>query len=442
MKRILPRLVAAVSVVVLALVPAAVRADTGSAPGNPASSCFWLPTFSATDQQLNYAYPDTGAHYWAAQFTLPAGARLQLHGRFAHARYQSLNSYNIATSGPTFALNDVHTVPDPGSRNPYLPGADRAGDDGRSYTVAVRDQPAPASPEPNTVYAGVAGQTRVVLVYRLYLPDRDRDVTGGVGLPAPRLRLADGTVLSGQQLCTAVSAARTIPSVRTLPLREYELLRGFPGLPATYPAAPTPVWHTFYNTQLTLECTYLPWCVGPAEHTGGQYSNIDNQYTSASINRGFGPLLVLTGVLPRTPATLAGQPVMNGDVDLRYWSLCDNESVATTRVVGCLYDEQIPTDAAGRYTIVASLPQDRPANATAACGVAWLPLSATGDGAGHPDDGYLIMRNMLPSPGFTHAVQDTRTPGDESVVLGPYLPEGVYTSRAAFEDRACHLAGR
>jgi hypothetical protein len=31
---------------------------------------------------------------------------------------------------------------------------------------------------------------------------------------------------------------------------------------------------------------------------------------------------------------------------------------------GCLYDEQVPTDADGFFTIVVSLPEDRPANAT------------------------------------------------------------------------------
>ena len=33
------------------------------------------------------------------------------------------------------------------------------------------------------------------LLYRIYLPDNGRDLTGGVGLPDPELHLADGQVL-------------------------------------------------------------------------------------------------------------------------------------------------------------------------------------------------------------------------------------------------------
>ena len=46
-------------------------------------------------------------------------------------RYQSLNSYNAATAMPTAVLNDISTAPDAGSRNTYLPGADRANEGGQ-----------------------------------------------------------------------------------------------------------------------------------------------------------------------------------------------------------------------------------------------------------------------------------------------------------------------
>ncbi|MEV0764254.1 hypothetical protein [Nocardia sp. NPDC050435] len=147
--------------------------------------------------------------------------------------------------------------------------------------------------------------------------------------------------------------------------------------------------------------------------------------------------MTLTGTLPRTPRTLAGARSTDGDVDMRYWSLCSNESIATTRVTGCLFDEQVPLDSARRYTIVASLPEHRPANATEACGIAWLPLPAAGDGAGHTQDAYLILRNMLPGQGFGHAVQNTKVPGDEKAVMAQYLPDGQYSSKAEFEARGC-----
>ncbi len=83
--------------------------------------------------------------------------------------------------------------------------------------------------------------------------------------------------------------------------------------------------------------------------------------------------------------------------------------------------------------IVTSLAKDRPQNATAKCGVVYIPWPARGDGDGHVDDGFLIVRNMLPSASFHHAIQDATTPGDEQTVLGPYYPRGTYTTTAAFE---------
>lgn len=419
-------------------------ASSGSTSGSgdaqhETSTCFWFgPTFSATNPELNYAFPDTGALYWAAQFDIPEGAELTIKGDFAHARYQSLNSYNVTNNTPTAALNDVSTVPDQGSRNPYLPGANRDGAESRSYRATVLDEVPPTEgAAPNTLYAGVPGQERTTLIYRLYLPDHGRDITGGVGLPTPELSLASGEVLTGESLCSAVEAASTTPKVDVLAMDKYLSLRDQPGKPATFPAEQEPVWRAYYNTQFGLGCSYLGKCEGTPARVGGQYSNIDNNYVNAYVSRGFGQVLTLTGTLPSTPRTLDGAQRTDENVDMRYWSMCTNESIATTRVTGCLFDEEIPVDAAHRYTIVASLPADRPANATEACGIAWLPLPADGDGAGHTEDGYLILRNMLPSNTFGHSVQDTKVPGDERAVMGEYLPEGKYSSKSEFEAQGC-----
>ena len=44
-----------------------------------------------------------------------------------------------------------------------------------------------------------------MLLWRVYVPDRGRDLRGGVALPQPRLTLADGTGLKGQAACTALT---------------------------------------------------------------------------------------------------------------------------------------------------------------------------------------------------------------------------------------------
>lgn len=416
-------------------------ADPVSAQPEPRPSggdCLWVHTFTADDSDDNYAFPDSGAGYWAASFTVPEGARLDLVGRFAHARYQSLNSYDIATNAPVDALNDVSTQPDAGARNPYLPGASRVGETRRAYTVHVSTDEVPVEGRAaNTLYAGVAGQSSQLLLYRVYLPDKGRDATGGTGVPQPRLTLADGRVLTGDRACAALSVTREKPAVAMFPMATYLALRNQPGKPVTFPARQDPQWLSYYNLQFNVQCTYFGLCTGTPARTNQQYANIDNKYVSAQTSTGFGPVLTLRGKLPVTPRTLHRQPRMTADVDMRYWSLCTNESMATTRVEDCVYDEDVITDDEGWYTIVISRAEDRPANATTRCGVNWVEAPVRGDGAGNLGDNLILVRNMLPSPGFKHAVQNTRVPGDERAVMGDYLPVSQYSTVEQFATRGC-----
>lgn len=436
-----------VAVAATALAPGSAGARTATSPGGtfafPQTNCFWGNRMASrfdTDPARNYAFPDSGAVYWNASVVMPAGSTIVFKGRFAHARYQSLNAYNVATHGPVDGLNDVSTRPDPGSTNPYLPGARRDAVR-RSYTVTMRDEVVPAGPRaPNTLYAAVPGQDRVLLALRVYVPDsfRRAELTGGVGLPAFSLHLADGTVQTGATACATLQATQGPPPLTTLPADAYAALRSPPGVAPTFPSAPSPVFRAFYNTADSINCGFKGICPAHPARIGGQYSNIDNTYMSAFVNSGFpaGPVLVLRGRLPTTPRTGTGVRRM-GRGQLRYWSICQNESLVTTKGAGCLYDVQVPVDRHRTYTIVSSLAGDRPRNATARCGVGYLPWPKNGDGAGHPDDGFLLVRNMLPAPSFAHAVQRTVTPGDEAAVLGPYLPRGSYTTKSAFERRGC-----
>lgn len=418
-----------------------------SKPGEkpiPQSTCFWTDQVASkfsTDPAKNYAFPDTGAVYWSSNLAIPPGATVVLKGKYAHARYQSINSYRSSDNTPIDAVNDVSTVPDAGSRNPYVIGARRdTGGAKRHYTLQVVNEPPPAVGAPNTLFAGVAGQDRQQLLYRVYLPDQysAKEATGGVGLPKANLRLADGTVLKGQAACDALAVQPGPLNVIKLGASAYNDIRHPGGESPTFPAANPTNWDAFYSINYVLQCSYQGNCGGTPARTGGQYSNIDNQYTLAFGNRGFadGPVWVLHGKLPTTPQT--GPKVNRMPAgDLRYWSICQNESIFTTKGVGCLYDKQVPTDKNGMYTIVTSTAADRPDNARRKCGVGFIPWPAAGDGAGNTNDSFLILRNMLPSPQFHHAVQDTKVPGDEEQVMGDYLPTGSYETTAQFEKRGC-----
>ena len=172
------------------------------------------------------------------------------------------------------------------------------------------------------------------------------------------------------------------------------------------------------------------------ELQGGFYSNRDSAYIYSHLSRLFGQVLVLTGRLPQTPQTYNSPQRMPGG-QLRFWSLCTGESRVTVRTPDCLSDRQVLASSGREFTVAVSTRADRPANATAQCGVSWLDWGNRGDGAGDPNYGLVIMRNMLASPSFTRAIQRVQRPGTEPQVMGPYFPRSSYTTRAGFEARGC-----
>ncbi len=160
---------------------------------------------------------------------------------------------------------------------------------------------------------------------------------------------------------------------------------------------------------------------------GGFLSNLDNNYVSATINRGYGQVLVSRMRVASFANTRGGETPMPG-AQLRYWSMCENDPF-TERFVACGTDDQSTQRPSGYATYVVSTPAQRPRNATAACGVNWLPWG--------PDQaGLLILRNMLPDPAFKQSVQDA-TVGKEAQTMGSYLPASRYYSKAGFEALGC-----
>lgn len=424
-------------------------------PAPPAESCLWSDAVTADAN--NTQYPDSGAAYWFTSYTLPEGATLRLHGVYPHARYASFNAYgpdpDTGVDGvPVAAVADVDLAPDDGSSNPFVAGADRTVG-ARAYTLdVVAGDQADGGGSAAAITRLDGGTAEQQLIYRVYVPDEGRDLMGDGGLPEAELVLADGTVLTGAAACAELGVD-TVLHTDDLPSLDEATYRSLVALgdPATHPAFDPVEWHAFFNTRHALLSTFYAHTAQEpalaavdATKVGGFYSNADNAYVVAAVNRLLGPdpdghnLLVLEGTAPTTPATADGAPTMD-DGQVRYWSLCQNESPVTTRVSGCLYDEQVPTDDEGRYTIVLGLPEDRPDNATDECGVAWLDWGP-GDGVSRAEAGTLLLRNMLPADDFDAAIQRVEAPGDEAEVLGDHLPTGTYVTPGQFADRGCPAA--
>ncbi len=149
--------------------------------------------------------------------------------------------------------------------------------------------------------------------------------------------------------------------------------------------------------------------------------------------------------MPTHPETYEGNATSeDGSTQVRYWSLCAVGGLANPPAIpldsACLFDQEVPTNANDEYTIVVSLPGDRPKNATPGCGVAWLNWGTNGDSLEGAYASYrrptldaLLMRNQLSNPSFANSIEKVTTPGSEKEVMGSYYPSGSYMTKQEFE---------
>jgi hypothetical protein len=390
-------------------------------------------TLTKTDPAtVNVAYPDDSALYYSGAYQLAPGTRIRIHGRFPHARYISFNVYDAAQR-PLDGIADVNIAPDAGSGNPFRLGAFRTEDQHRDYTVFIDTGPRPEKRAPNTLYTGTgqngAPNTSGTFIYRIYIPDKGRDDTGGVGLPTVSVEPADGSGGGEASPCTdaskpAVGGVNDAVSQQALPDR-----------PSTSGSGP-PKWRKFVNvaSAVAIGVTGSP-TVGPADldqlgGSGGFLSNLDNAYVSAFVERSAGQVVVTRFRAPTFPDTRPPATRMPGG-QLRYWSLCTNDP-ATQRFVACANDDRSVVAPDGFVNYVVSTPGQRPRNATSSCFVNWLPW-------GPSSRGVLIYRNMLPEADFSESIQRAK-PDHEVQTMGDYFPRSIYTDKASFEKRGCGFA--
>ncbi len=408
--------------------------------------CFWIGPVSYLS--YNAAYPDEGAVYWMGSFQLPEGAsHLEISGNYPQARYMSFNAYNKAHQ-PTDALIDREIAAFEGA-NPYS-SADKSGG---KYRIKVISEAAPTSDRPeNTLYLGDAATRNDVLplIMRVYIPENGTDFTGNAGIPDVSMVMKNGETLSGEAMCQAINSPKPVAGGRPLPsvtmdADVYNSLVNAPGVPEGFPARQPVEWTAFWGGQYDLgklapdriitDKAIADSAAGTLPKQSGYYANTHNDYIAALINEDFGEVVVLKGTLPRTPNN--GWDITSGEYDMRYWSICTNENIVTTRYAACVRDSNVITDEERQYTVVVSKAANRPANATADCGVTWLDWGEHGDGAGNTEQGHLIIRNM-DADHFQYSMQNIKSMGSAEQDLGSYFPKTHYSSKAEFEALGCN----
>ncbi len=390
--------------VTLALGCAALPAATSAASESHEvpTQCSW--GLSSNPNTVNVEYPDLNAKYWGHELVPPLGGRLVITGYYPAARYFSFHVYDEKLV-PLDSIYDSQIAPNPGSSNPFVHKPKRGSGD--HYTVYVDFTPRPSDPAPNTLYVGDTPQgtptPEGTLMYRVYVPNNAAEPAGSVPLPKITWQTDEGTTLQEYGVCASSSIEVGGQLNEEIASSNYPEGAPTPEIPeATNP----PKWARAFGSELV-----------------GVWANQQNAYLKATISRQFGDIVVIHGKAPTFPNTRAGQRVYRKR-QVRYWSICENSE--TTRVIACAADYQAAISG-GYYTYVISDPDKRPANATAANGVTWLPW-----GGAFPS-GQVIYRNMLPAPSFTQAVQNVPEGSAPQALMGPYFPDAVYCTTATFE---------
>ena len=403
----------------------------------PMSECFWqIQIAPGRNEEDNHSWPDLNAAYRVAVYTLPEEVScMTLEHSFPHARYMSLSSYH-GLGGTIDILLDKDIVPDTGSINPFVVGSPRNAST-RQYTFTIKAGEAPNCPLSSNVLE--ASDFLSTLMYRIYLPDENRDADGDAGLPRVTLHMTDGSILQGDEACDAVNfqLQEGDDTVIWYEPEEYAALRG-----AANPAKNPPPFRASYNFEFHKQCDFGGDCSSVPE-SGIRYPFPDPHYLYSFTSRDYGEVLVLRGKMPVTPRTFNGVENNTEEGEVRYLSVCSFEYYSR-RAEQCLFDEQIEVNDDGFYTIVVTRREDKPDNATPECGVTHLSWSAQGDGFGiidgeenNANDGFVLFRNLIPSPDFPYAPPPP-TSLDQEEVMGDYLTRGRYLTRSEFEGLGCN----
>lgn len=368
--------------------------------------------------------PDTVARYWGMPFD--NYDTMTIKGTYPNARYFSFTVYDTDKAkivvDAASNIYDAQIFPDSGN-NPFV--NPRAGNG--TYTVVVSRGPTSG----NTI--GFSSEFAWVML-RLYAPDADPSLSGQSltgGVPLPTISVTGSGASQALEPCSPINKLTDVSAFSQFLFPPGIDIKGIEGTPSSDrlwfapPAVPPPVLMPNPNNK------YIGMFPG-------------DQYQS-------GRIIVIHGKAPSTPD---GMPIgeqgrnSRGNVDMRFWSLCNNDLAIPVPVVGCIAD--LTTEVEGDYyTLVISDDLLRPDWLKPDTN--WLPWG---------DEQYpklIFFRNMLPASNFPYSIQKAIDPGRCTFDFDfPTLPErdpvdtagqcaqrvmGDYYPVAAWCDKSTFIAG-
>ena len=417
-----------------------------AAATTPFPGCSW--PVESTPTSANVLYPDSNSTYWTTPYRVKPGMRIILRGTYPTARYFSIQAYDnnaqpYSVRGVSSSLTDYQITPTTG-RNPW---SARPGSSARTprYSITLRSLRSPGSvgstPTPgNTLPIAAARPTSGAvpkdigfLMIRVYLPPELN--FSAVPLPSFTITMPGSKAVTLPR-CGSREGAKKLGS-SALGAKILTLLKG----KATPPPAPCPPGASGCPPNLQF---FVP-------ASGGDipFPNTTSGYAAAFFTPQSGKVVVIQAKVPTSPFAYNGgespAPWPRDDIarwQVRYWSLCNYVYAKPFPVVvapgpnggtvyGCAADLQVPTTAEGTATVVLSFPADRPSTATAANGIAWLPMSTSNPTTVEQ----VSLRNMLVNKRFTNSPRAASgtSVADAQQALGAYYPHTAMCDVSTFE---------
>jgi len=365
---------------------------------------------------------DFNASYNGFPYSVDPNVEIVIKGQFPYARYLSFGV--IGKADLTIAtIPDYKLIPDPGSTNPFWPGADWNSKK-RNYTLKIRFTAPPAGAEHfvpgagnNIVYAGTmpsgVPNTQGTISLRIYVPSIGYDETGGVGFPEIRYFPAS----RDERYSNKVEPTNQATFVKSLKPKNNTLQNE---------------QYYFSHEKTCEENCDLSWSTLSRASALIQYDYNDAYILSNELVRDPSKLLLLRWKAPTFPDTYHNIGIV-GNEDMRYWSM---SFVSPVGLVGLysLADFETVIDKNGYVNLVISFGTPRPSFVTTKNGYNWidashLPLIPL----------QLFYRNKIVSEDFPYTAKGLQ-PGHivSPEIMGEYYPCGKYVDPDNFKKYYCH----
>lgn len=364
---------------------------------------------------------DYNASYNTFPYAVDPDVEIVIKGQFPYARYLSFSV--IGKADLTIAtIPDYKLIPDLGSINPFLQGADWNAKN-RSYTLKIRFTAPPEGSDHfvpgagnNIVYAGTmpngVPNTHGTIGLRIYVPSIGYDNTGGVGfpkimyVPATTDRTYSNVIESTNQTTFYNPSKQKNNSVQN-------------------------EWYNSPPEKNRKEECDISWRTLSRASALIQYDYNDGYILSDILQRDPSKLLFLRWKAPTFPDTYRNIGIL-GNEDMRYWSM---SFVSKVGLLGLytLADFETVIDKNGYVNLVISFGARRPSCVTTENGFSWidasnLPLIPL----------QLFYRNKIVSDHFPYSAKNIPE-GDivSPEVMGEYYPCGKYVDHVDFKKSYC-----